>query len=236
MSLSNPNSLVTEQRLKEFYDEIFHYIDPYKKVLSETLAAGDTSVTFTGLPSGSDYLVDFYTTNGANYSSMEQVGNTVTLFFDAQVDDITVFCEITPTLTSPSILDIKDAYKAKVFGDMTGLIYGNVEPTLDRTEDVTGRWVVDTQTTTVWVYAEFTSIVRLSGDWYATVSLTGFNASLYLPQYKSTTRENAILTTDSSSTIPTNSFFVQSSGNISVHKGDIVNVDEHYIVYGSWQY
>ena len=235
MSLSNPNTYVSEQRLKEFYDGITPFMSAYKRVLTETLLAGHTTVTFTGLPSDANYIVDFYTSNGTNYNSLDQSGSTVTLTFDAPLSDVTVFCEIKTTESNIAILNIRDAYKAKVYGDMTGLSFGDVIGFLNRTTNVSGRWVVDTENTTVWLYAEFTMIERMSGDWYALLELDGFNSASFLPQYKSTTRELAILTTDDSSSVPSNSFFVQTN-KVSVHKGDVVNASDRYVVYGSWQY
>ena len=63
--------------------------------LSETLTAGNTSVTFTGLPTTGDHVIDFYTSTGINYSAINPaVSGQVTLTFDAQSTDVTVYCEI----------------------------------------------------------------------------------------------------------------------------------------------
>ena len=65
-------------------------------VLSQTLSAGGTSVTFTGLPTSGDYLVDFFTSNGINYDNIEtnSVSGEVTLSYESQSTSITVYCRI----------------------------------------------------------------------------------------------------------------------------------------------
>lgn len=64
-------------------------------VLSQTLSAGSTSVTFTEIPTTGDYLIDFYTSNGINYTAIDNsVVGQVTLTFETQANNVTVFCEI----------------------------------------------------------------------------------------------------------------------------------------------
>lgn len=61
---------------------------------SKVLAAGQTTVTFD-VPVYGDYLIDFYTSNGANYSEINTaVDGQVTLTFEEQSANITVYCNI----------------------------------------------------------------------------------------------------------------------------------------------
>ena len=62
---------------------------------SKVLTAGQTTVKFDNLPTYGDYLIDFYTSNGANYSEIDtSVVGQVTLTFEEQNSNITVYCEI----------------------------------------------------------------------------------------------------------------------------------------------
>lgn len=65
-------------------------------VLSRTLSAGNDSVTFTGLPTSGDYLVDFFTSNGINYDDIEinSALGEVILSYETQSTSITVYCRI----------------------------------------------------------------------------------------------------------------------------------------------
>lgn len=61
---------------------------------SKILTAGQTTVTFD-VPVYGDYLIDFYTSNGANYSEINTaVDGQVTLTFEEQSANITVYCNI----------------------------------------------------------------------------------------------------------------------------------------------
>lgn len=60
-----------------------------------TLSAGYTTVTFTGLPTSGDHLIDFYTSTGINFTDINTAtAGQVTLTFDAQSAAVTVYCEI----------------------------------------------------------------------------------------------------------------------------------------------
>lgn len=64
-------------------------------VLSQTLVAGNTSVTFPNIPTTGDYLIDFYTSDGVPYTDIDtSVSGQVTISFEAQSSNVTVFCEI----------------------------------------------------------------------------------------------------------------------------------------------
>jgi len=61
---------------------------------SQTLAAGSTSVTFTGIPTTGDYIVDIFTSTGIGYNELVPSGSSLTVNFDEQSDSVTVFCKI----------------------------------------------------------------------------------------------------------------------------------------------
>lgn len=64
-------------------------------VKSATLAIGETAVTFTQVPTTGDYLVDFFTSNGINYSAIDtSTAGQVTLTFEVQEVAVTVYCQI----------------------------------------------------------------------------------------------------------------------------------------------
>lgn len=60
---------------------------------SQTLSAGSTSVTFD-VPTYGDYLIDFYTSTGINYQEIDtSTEGEVTLTFEEQESDVTVYCD-----------------------------------------------------------------------------------------------------------------------------------------------
>ena len=64
-------------------------------VLSQTLSAGSTSVTFTDVPTSGNYLITPYTSVvGLDYDTITQSGSTVTVTYTAQSSNITVFLKI----------------------------------------------------------------------------------------------------------------------------------------------
>lgn len=65
-------------------------------ILSETLAAGSTSVTFTGTPVSGDYFFTVYTSKaGLDYTSMDDsVSGSLTVSYEAQSSAITVYLKI----------------------------------------------------------------------------------------------------------------------------------------------
>lgn len=67
-----------------------------KIMISQTLAAGSTNVTFTEIPSG-DYEVSVLTSKiGLEYISMSEVTGGIRVFFDAQSETVTVYLEFRP--------------------------------------------------------------------------------------------------------------------------------------------
>lgn len=64
-------------------------------ILFQTLAIGSTSVTFTNLPTTGNHLIDFFTSNGINYTEIDtSTAGQVTLTFDEQDVAVTVYCKI----------------------------------------------------------------------------------------------------------------------------------------------
>lgn len=64
-------------------------------ILWQTLAIGSTSVTFTNLPTTGNHLIDFFTSNGINYTEIDtSTAGQVTLTFDEQDVAVTVYCKI----------------------------------------------------------------------------------------------------------------------------------------------
>lgn len=63
-------------------------------VKTATLTAGNTTVTFTDVPTTGDCIVDFSTSLGVNYTAINITGGTVSLAFPVQASDMTVYCEI----------------------------------------------------------------------------------------------------------------------------------------------
>lgn len=64
-------------------------------VTSQTLTAGSTSVTFTGLPTTGDYLIDFWSSTGVNYTAIDvSTPGTAVLTYEEQASNITVFCKV----------------------------------------------------------------------------------------------------------------------------------------------
>ena len=64
-------------------------------ILFQTLAIGSTSVTFTNIPTTGNHLVDFFTSNGINYTEIDtSTAGQVTLTFDEQDVAVTVYCKI----------------------------------------------------------------------------------------------------------------------------------------------
>lgn len=61
---------------------------------SKVLAAGQTTVTFD-VPIYGDYLIDFYTSTGISYTDIDtSISGQVTLTFEEQETNVTIFCEI----------------------------------------------------------------------------------------------------------------------------------------------
>ena len=64
------------------------------QVISKTLAAGATSISFP-VPTSGDHLIDFFTSTGIAYKAIDlSVAGTATLTFNAQASSVVVSCKI----------------------------------------------------------------------------------------------------------------------------------------------
>ena len=64
-------------------------------ITSQTLAASATSVTFIGLPTTGNHIIDFFTSTGINYTAIDSsISGQVTLTFPAQQAAVTVYCRV----------------------------------------------------------------------------------------------------------------------------------------------
>lgn len=96
MSVQNGERLATKQDLADMYQGILPYLSGGgSTVLLQTLIAGDTSVTFSNLPTNGNFVINFYTSTGINYNAINTAtAGQVTLTYEAQSINVTVFCEI----------------------------------------------------------------------------------------------------------------------------------------------
>lgn len=116
MSLTNPNTPVSQQDLQDFYHKILPYIGGDAKMPAEdmsevisplpstrpsrstikkqVLTAGQTAITFNDIPTTGDYIVDFFNALGINYTSVSQIAGSITLTYPSQQNDLAVYCEI----------------------------------------------------------------------------------------------------------------------------------------------
>lgn len=64
-------------------------------IVSKTLSAGSTTVTFADLPTTGDYLVDVFASNGANYIAFDntEIGR-ITFTYEPELSDITIYCKL----------------------------------------------------------------------------------------------------------------------------------------------
>lgn len=64
-------------------------------VKTATLAANGTSVTFTGLPTNGNYMIDFFISDGSNYTAINTAtAGQAVLTYDAVASARTVYCRI----------------------------------------------------------------------------------------------------------------------------------------------
>lgn len=64
-------------------------------VLSQTLSVGATTVTFTGIPTSGNYIIEFATSAGINYTEIDtSTSGQVTLTYPEQESAVTVYCDI----------------------------------------------------------------------------------------------------------------------------------------------
>lgn len=64
-------------------------------IYQQTLATGSTSVTFTGLPTTGNHTFDIYTSKaGLDYTSITASSGSLTLVYESQSSDITVYLRV----------------------------------------------------------------------------------------------------------------------------------------------
>ena len=79
----------------DYTSKLKSYFMKKPTVTSQTLIAGNTSVTFSGIPTSGNFLIDFYTSTGIDYTNLDlSVSGSATLTYPVQAGDVTVFCEI----------------------------------------------------------------------------------------------------------------------------------------------
>lgn len=70
-------------------------VSPTFGAISKTLAVGSETVVFDNLPKYGDWLINFYTSTGVNYSEIDtSVDGQVTLTFEPQESAVVVYCDI----------------------------------------------------------------------------------------------------------------------------------------------
>ena len=82
--------------IRNFVDEKISEKQNVPTLLSQTLAVGSTSVTFTGLPTTGVNIVDIYTSKtGLDYVSLDDsTAGQLTVNYDAQSVAVTVYLKI----------------------------------------------------------------------------------------------------------------------------------------------
>jgi hypothetical protein len=82
--------------IRNFVDEKISGKQNVSTLLSQTLAVGSTSVTFTGLPTTGVNIVDIYTSKtGLDYVSLDDsTAGQLTVNYDAQSVAVTVYLKI----------------------------------------------------------------------------------------------------------------------------------------------
>lgn len=72
-----------------------NYFAKKSTVTSQSLAANGTTVTFTGLPQSGNYLIDFYASDGSNYTAIDtSTAGTAVLIYEAVASARTIYCEV----------------------------------------------------------------------------------------------------------------------------------------------
>lgn len=64
------------------------------RVIKQVLEAGNTTITFSNIPTTGDYTIDFFNSLGINYTGILLSTGSITLTYPAQQSNISVYCEI----------------------------------------------------------------------------------------------------------------------------------------------
>ena len=97
MVMDNGNGGIVQIYMPNHTSRIFErlwWVEYAKKgnVYQQTLSAGSTSVTFTGLPTTGNYTFDIYTSKvGLDYSAITASSGSLTLVYEAQSSIVTVY-------------------------------------------------------------------------------------------------------------------------------------------------
>lgn len=91
---SNVYAIEDSQTSQKYWDVLSPISGPKVTYKTGTLTSGSTTITFTGMPTSGNNVIDFFTSTGINYTAISQSSGSVTLTFDAQSTDVTVTCRI----------------------------------------------------------------------------------------------------------------------------------------------
>lgn len=85
-----------QQDIETLYNEkIKDYLCGLPHIKTFELKSGRTSAVFTGIPTDRNYIVDFLSSNGASYISLDtSVSGQITAKYKPQSEDVTIYCII----------------------------------------------------------------------------------------------------------------------------------------------
>ena len=85
-----------QRDLEDLYNyKIKDYLCGLPSLRVGTLKTGESLITFDHIPTNSNNFINFSTSNGINYIRLDtSVSGQVTAIYEAQENDITVFCTI----------------------------------------------------------------------------------------------------------------------------------------------
>lgn len=157
-----------------------------------------------------------------------------------RVGCITEFYECRRNIEDLGMSFLRNFYYNKVFNGGYSDVFYFDQPTENRATLRKGQVVVDTTNRTVYLYADFDIILtKNTSDYWYVFKLTDF-ASSYLPKRDGGSAGTLqSLITDETSTVPSKSWFINLASSVcyvAVQKGQGFTLDDHYIVYNSWQY
>lgn len=79
----------------DYTTKLKSYFQKKPTITTQTLTAGNTSVTFTDLPTTGNFLIDFYSSNGVGFIDIDlSTAGSATLTYPQQSADIQIICEI----------------------------------------------------------------------------------------------------------------------------------------------
>ena len=93
----SPGTTLSDYGIQNAYtkDEVDDLINETKTFYSQNLIAGQTSITFTNLPTQGNYISSFYTSNGISYISINNsISGQITVTYPPQSSGITVYLKL----------------------------------------------------------------------------------------------------------------------------------------------